>query len=79
MIPLPSSIDNHQFYNAKHIEKINMGFIHEQKDGFEDLSSKLEEIFNQKTYNKWKNSQNNDHLLSAANIANQVIEKIEVT
>jgi len=79
MIPLPSSIDNHQFYNAKHIEKINMGFIHEQKDGFEDLSSKLEEIFNQKTYNKWKNSQNTDHLLSAANIANQVIEKIEVT
>jgi len=79
MIPLPSSIDNHQFYNAKHIEKINMGLIHEQKDGFEDLSTKLEEILHQKTYNKWKNNLNTDHLLSAANIANQVLKNIDTT
>ena len=76
MIPLPSAIDNHQFHNAKHIEEINMGLIHEEKDGLIGLTAKLKEILDKKTYNDWKKISNNNHHKSASNIASQVIDNI---
>lgn len=76
MIPLPSSIDNHQFHNAKHIEEINMGLIHEEKDELNGLTTILKEIIDKKTYNEWKKIHNNNHHTSASNIASQVIENI---
>jgi UDP-N-acetylglucosamine--N-acetylmuramyl-(pentapeptide) pyrophosphoryl-undecaprenol N-acetylglucosamine transferase len=78
MIPLPSSIDNHQFHNAKHIEEINMGLIHEEKDGLNGLTTILKEIIDKKTYNEWKKIHNNNHHTSASNIASQVIENISI-
>jgi UDP-N-acetylglucosamine--N-acetylmuramyl-(pentapeptide) pyrophosphoryl-undecaprenol N-acetylglucosamine transferase len=77
MIPLPSAIDNHQFYNAKHIEDLNMGLIHEEKDGLDALKEKISTIVNQKTYNTWKIHRNKKHLDSASIIAGQVIKYLE--
>ena len=77
MIPLPSAIDNHQFYNAKHIEDLNMGLIHEEKDGLDALKKKISTIVNQKTYNTWKIHRNKKHLDSASIIAGKVIEYLE--
>ena len=77
MIPLPSAIDNHQLYNAKHIEDLNMGLIHEEKDGLDALKKKISTIVNQKTYNTWKLHRNKNHLESASIIAGKVIEYLE--
>ena len=77
MIPLPSAIDNHQLYNAKHIEDLNMGLIHEEKDGLDALKKKISTIVNQKTYNTWKLHRNKHHLESASIIAGKVIEYLE--
>ena len=52
MIPLPSSIDNHQFYNAKHIESINMGIIHLEESGETALKEKINSIISQGLFNK---------------------------
>ena len=77
MIPLPSAIDNHQFYNAKHIEDLNMGLLHEEKDGLDALKKKISTIVDQKTYNTWKKNRNENHLESASIIAGKVIEYLE--
>ena len=37
MIPLSNAIDNHQVENAKNIQDINLGIMHEEKDGLESL------------------------------------------
>ena len=78
MIPLPSAIDNHQFHNAKYIEEINMGLIHEEKDNLKGLTTRLKEILDKKTYNEWKKIHNKNHHTSASNIASQVIENINI-
>ena len=77
MIPLPSAIDNHQLYNAKHIEDLNMGLIHEEKDGLDALKKKISTIVYKKKYNTWKINRNKNHLESASIIASKVIEYIE--
>jgi len=77
MIPLPSAIDNHQLYNAKHIEDLNMGLIHEEKDGLDALKKKISTIVYKKKYNTWKINKNKNHLESASIIAGKVIEYIE--
>jgi UDP-N-acetylglucosamine:LPS N-acetylglucosamine transferase len=33
MIPLPTSVDNHQVEKAKYIESENMGIMHQEKHG----------------------------------------------
>lgn len=77
MIPLPSAIDNHQLYNAKHIEDLNMGLIHEEKDGLDALKKKISTIVYKKKYNTWKINRNKNHLESASIIAGKVIEYLE--
>ena len=77
MIPLPNAIDNHQLYNAKHIEDLNMGLIHEEKDGLDALKKKISTIVYKKKYNTWKINRNKNHLESASIIAGKVIEYIE--
>ena len=76
MIPLPSSIDNHQFFNAKYIEGTGMGIIHNQSDKFEILNKKLSDIIEQKTYNKWKEKNNLEHINAATKIVDEVIKYI---
>ena len=74
MIPLPSSIDNHQFYNAKHIETIGMGIVHSQEDGLSDLEMKLSQVIDEKIYNDWKTKTNLEHLNAASLISSKIIE-----
>ena len=65
IIPLPTSIDNHQVENAKSIERIKMGIMHEQKEHINKLQEKIRDIIENKTYLKWKNLENNDHIDSS--------------
>ena len=44
MIPLPSAIDNHQLFNAEHIVNSNLGIIHQEKNGVEDLKNLINKI-----------------------------------
>lgn len=76
MIPLPSAIDNHQYINAKHIESMNMGVIHNEKNGLKDLVAKVSEIIYQKTYNDWKIEINTDHKNAASVISAKTIEHL---
>ena len=73
MIPLPTSIDNHQLKNAQSIEKINMGITHEQKKDIAHLKEKVENIISNKVFFNWKNAENIAHVDSAKII----IENIE--
>ena len=74
MVPLPSSIDNHQFYNAKYIENIGMGIVHSQENGLSDLEIKLSQVIDKKIYNDWKSKTNLEHLNAASFISSKIIE-----
>ena len=74
MIPLPSSIDNHQFHNAKYIENIGMGIVHSQENGRSDLEIKLSQVIDEKIYNDWKTKTNLEHLNAASFISSKIIE-----
>ena len=65
IIPLATSIDNHQVENAKSIAKMNMGVLHEEKDGKEKLVNKLKEVIEKKLYLNWKKYHINDHVNSS--------------
>ena len=52
-----------------HVEDLNMGLIHEEKDGLDALKKKISTIINQKTYNTWKKNRNENDLESASIIA----------
>ena len=62
IIPLAKSIDNHQVENAKSIEKMNMGVLHQEKDGKEKLINRLQEVIEKKLYLNWKKYYINDHV-----------------
>ena len=72
IIPLPTSIDNHQVENAKSIEKIDMGIMHEQKDHINKLQEKIRSIIENKIYLKWKDLENNNHINSSKVIVEQL-------
>lgn len=73
IIPLPTSVDNHQVQNAKSIERQGKGIIHEQKDGINKLKEKIKGIIENKIFLKWMYIQNNDHVGSAK----KIVEKLE--
>ena len=78
IIPLPTSIDNHQFHNAKSIEKIGMCVIHEQKDGQEQLINKLTSILENKTYIEWKKIENKNHHQASKIIVTNVEKDLQI-
>ncbi|MAR95459.1 MAG: UDP-N-acetylglucosamine--N-acetylmuramyl-(pentapeptide) pyrophosphoryl-undecaprenol N-acetylglucosamine transferase [Gammaproteobacteria bacterium] len=73
IIPLPTSIDNHQVENAKSIENIKMGIMHEQKSHINQLQEKLKNIIENKIYLDWRNIKNNQHI----NASKIIVEHIE--
>ena len=75
MIPLPSSIDNHQYLNAKHILDIKMGIIHEEADGINKLNEKIKKIINQKTYLNWQKETNTSHKHATKFIFNNILKE----
>ena len=54
MIPLPQSIDNHQYFNALFYEKNNQGRVFQEKEPLEELSNLLEDIIYKKIHADWK-------------------------
>ena len=72
MIPLSNSIDNHQVENAKNIQNINLGVMHEEKDGIESLIAKIEDIVESKKYVDWKESKTMLHINATTTIVDHV-------
>ena len=75
MIPLPSSIDNHQYLNAKHILDIKMGIIHEEADGINKLKEKIKKIINDKAYLNWQKQTNTSHKNATKFILNNILKE----
>ena len=73
MIPLPNSIDNHQYENAKKIEDMGMGILHEEDEDISYLTDKLNEIIKDKKYINWKKNELSIHV----NAANEIVKHIE--
>ena len=78
IIPLPTSIDNHQFYNAKHIESMKMGIIHQQNESLENLKQILSNIIKNKTFVSWKENANKTNINSSTIIVNQVEQYFQI-
>jgi len=75
MIPLPGSIDNHQFCNASYIQSSNKGIIHEEKELEADLLNKLDDILSNKLYLDWQVSKNYiDHLQAASRMLSCIVK-----
>ena len=72
IIPLPTSIDNHQVENAKSIENIKMGIMHEQKSHINQLHEKLKNIIENKIYLDWQNIKNNQHINASKRIVGHI-------
>ncbi len=68
IIPLPTSVDNHQVENAKSIEREGKGIMHEQKDHINKLKEKIKSIIENKTYLKWMYLRNTSHIESSKKI-----------
>ena len=68
IIPLPTSVDNHQVENAKSIEREGKGIMHEQKDHINKLKEKIKSIIENKTYLKWMYLRHTDHIESSKKI-----------
>ena len=69
MIPLPSSIDNHQYLNAKNLEKIGLGITHEESDSSVNLMEKLRDVIEKHRYLNWENVKKDIlHIKAAKNI-----------
>ena len=64
VIPLPTSIDNHQVENAKIIEDIKMGVMHQQHKSLKELRENVYEIIRNKTFLDWKKNSNLSHIKS---------------
>ncbi|MDG1721365.1 MAG: UDP-N-acetylglucosamine--N-acetylmuramyl-(pentapeptide) pyrophosphoryl-undecaprenol N-acetylglucosamine transferase [SAR86 cluster bacterium] len=76
MIPLPSAIDNHQFFNAKYVEEKGMGIIHEQKNGIENLKSVINLILSEKKYLVWQEIESQiNHTEAAKNIVSSILKQ----
>ena len=75
MIPLPSSIDNHQLLNAMYISDLGMGLIHNEFESNESLSNKLKHIIEQKIYLKWSETENNlNHFQAAGTMLSSILK-----
>ena len=75
MIPLPSSIDNHQLLNAMYISDLGMGLIHNEFESNESLSNKLKHIIEQKIYLNWSETETNlNHFQAAGTMLSSILK-----
>ena len=73
MIPLPQSIDNHQYFNALFYEKNNQGRIFQEKEPLEELSNLLENIIHEKIHEDWKKiNPPIDHSMAASTMFDEI-------
>ena len=54
MIPLPQSIDNHQYFNALFYQENNQGKIFQEKQSLDELSDLLDKVISKETFKDWK-------------------------
>ena len=76
IIPLPSSIDNHQVLNAESIQRMNLGITHYQEESLEKLVTRLKSIIDNKTYMSWKKLGLDIHI-NASKMILDIIEDYE--
>ena len=75
MIPLPSAIDNHQFFNANQIKSLEMGLVHEEHESIESLSKKIKNLIETKQYLEWSDKDCNiDHFQAARRMVSSIIK-----
>ena len=75
MIPLPSSIDNHQLLNAQEISNLKKGLIHEEHESLDLLSNRLQKIYNKKLYLNWQNPVSKiDHLQASKRMLSSILK-----
>ena len=75
MIPLPSAIDNHQFFNASQIKALGMGLVHEEYESIESLSKKIKNVIETKQYLEWADKDSNiDHFQAARRMVSSIIK-----
>ena len=55
MIPLPQSIDNHQYFNALFYQENNQGKIFQEKQSLDELSDLLDKVISKEIFKDWKN------------------------
>ena len=73
MIPLPKSIDNHQYFNALFYEKNNQGKIFQEKDSIDRLSNILKSIIDENIYEDWKQKEPPiDHSIAASLMLSEI-------
>ena len=73
MIPLPTSIDNHQYFNAVFYEEKNQGKIFQEKDSLDSLTYLLRKIVHEKIYQDWKKKEPPiDHSRAAYLMLNEI-------
>ena len=73
MIPLPESIDNHQYFNAVFYEENNQGKVFQEKDSLDNLSYLLRKIIHEKIYQNWKKIEPPiDHSRAASLMLNEI-------
>jgi len=53
IIPLPSAIDNHQFFNAEYFSSIGMGFIFQEHEDLGKLKNILDELILKEGFRKF--------------------------
>ena len=54
MIPLPQSIDNHQYFNALFYQENNQGKIFQEKQSLDELSDLLDKVISKEIFKDWK-------------------------
>jgi len=75
MIPLPKSIDNHQYFNALFYEKNHQGMIFQENDSMDRLSNLLKSIIDENIYEDWKEKEPPIDHSSAASLMLSEIHK----
>ena len=79
MIPLKSSIDNHQLLNAAYIANLDMGMMHTELESVELLSQKLKHIIEKKLYLKWAKTESNlDHFQAAGRMLSSILKSQKI-
>ena len=75
MIPLPSAIDNHQFFNALNISQQKMGLVHQESESLELLVQKLKTIVKEGLYKEWANKDYDiDHFQASRTMLSSILK-----
>ncbi|MDA7851783.1 UDP-N-acetylglucosamine--N-acetylmuramyl-(pentapeptide) pyrophosphoryl-undecaprenol N-acetylglucosamine transferase [Gammaproteobacteria bacterium] len=75
MIPLPSAIDNHQLENARQIQDLGLGIIHEESESTSNLEEKLKKIIDQKKYLSWQSGKKTiDHFQASERMLSSILQ-----